>query len=46
VRPGRAFRVDRHEGGYLRVSHLHARGWIEYRCLRIVPEDYCIAAGI
>jgi hypothetical protein len=46
VRPGRAFRVQWQEGNYLRVSHLRASGWIEYRCLRIVPEDYCIAAGI
>jgi hypothetical protein len=46
VRPGRAFRIEGQRGGYLQVRHLQASGWIEYRCLRIVPEYYCIAAGI
>jgi hypothetical protein len=46
VRPGRAFRVLGHEGGFLKVEHLQARGWLEYGCARPVDEDYCTAAGI
>jgi hypothetical protein len=46
VRPGRAFRVDRQAGGFLKVWHLQGRGWLEHRCARIVHEELCVAAGI
>jgi hypothetical protein len=46
VRPGRAFRVERQEGGYLEVWTLGARGWIDSSCVHIAHEAFCRAAGI
>jgi hypothetical protein len=46
VNPGRAFRVERQRGGYLRVRNLETRGWVELNSLRIAPQAYCRAAGL
>jgi hypothetical protein len=46
VQSGRAFRVERQQGGYLLVRNHSARGWIELNSLRIAPQEYCRAAGL
>lgn len=43
---GRAFRVERQSGAYLRVWNLEASGWVELGALTLAPQAYCRAAGI